>query len=214
VIIFLNTGWYKSGNNSELKGIGWTIENGDGEDVYYTESDSTAFYSSDHGIYKNAVEYDWEFDGNPWYEYSDDYPKFTEPDRNSSPRKSHTRSSGSSVGVISTFYQEQLQRAINTGADTTPYQEALNQLNPNNPNNQNPKNPDNLNHRTLKQGMIGDDVKALQTYLNTHGFNCGIADSIFGNKTKQAVILFQKANNLTPDGVVGPKTWAVIDGIR
>jgi len=207
----LNSGWYKSGNNSELKGIGWTIENGDGEDVSYTESNPTAFYSKNHGIYKNAVEYDWEFDGNPWYEYRDNYPKLTEPDRRSNPSHSN-RSSGSSIGAISTFYQEQYQRALAVGADTTPYQEALNNLNPNTT-----TSPD-ITHRTLKQGMQGDDVKQLQIYLNTHNYPLATQGpgspnnetTYFGNKTKQAVILFQKANNLTPDGVVGPLTWSYI----
>jgi len=63
--------------------------------------------------------------------------------------------------------------------------------------------------RTLKlisPRMTGNDVKDLQTYLNTHGYDVGTADGIFGNKTKSAVIAFQTANNLTPDGIVGPKT--------
>jgi uncharacterized repeat protein (TIGR02059 family) len=63
--------------------------------------------------------------------------------------------------------------------------------------------------RTLKFTtplMKGKDVKDLQTYLNTHTYNCGLADGIFGNKTKQAVILFQKANKITADGIAGPIT--------
>ncbi|HCY26540.1 TPA: hypothetical protein DIC38_02590 [Candidatus Nomurabacteria bacterium] len=54
--------------------------------------------------------------------------------------------------------------------------------------------------------MNGPDIKDLQTYLNTHSYNCGIVDGIFGNKTKQAVIKFQLANQLKGDGVVGPMT--------
>lgn len=54
--------------------------------------------------------------------------------------------------------------------------------------------------------MKGDDVKTLQTYLNTHNYNCGLADGIFGNLTKQAVISFQLANKLKDDGIVGPIT--------
>jgi len=67
-----------------------------------------------------------------------------------------------------------------------------------------------LKTRTLKLStpiMIGDDVKLLQTYLSINGYDAGTPDGIFGNKTKSAVIAFQTANNLTPDGIVGPLTW-------
>lgn len=58
--------------------------------------------------------------------------------------------------------------------------------------------------------MQGSDVKDLQTYLNTHDYNAGIADGIFGNLTKQAVIKFQLANQLIGDGIVGPLTRALL----
>lgn len=54
--------------------------------------------------------------------------------------------------------------------------------------------------------MKGIDIKELQTYLNSKGYNSGIPDGVFGKLTKNAVILFQKANNLTSDGIVGPIT--------
>ena len=63
--------------------------------------------------------------------------------------------------------------------------------------------------RTLKltiPRMRGADVKDLQIYLNTHNYNSGTPDGVFGKLTKQAVILFQLANNLKGDGVVGPMT--------
>ena len=60
--------------------------------------------------------------------------------------------------------------------------------------------------KVLKQGVKGDDVKILQTYLNTKGYDCGIPDGAFGPKTKRAVILFQIANKLTADGIVGAMT--------
>jgi hypothetical protein len=70
--------------------------------------------------------------------------------------------------------------------------------------------------RTLKLKMIGNDVKALQIYLNTHGFllatsgqgSSGKETTLFGQLTKKAVIKFQLANGLKGDGVVGPLTQA------
>jgi peptidoglycan hydrolase-like protein with peptidoglycan-binding domain len=54
--------------------------------------------------------------------------------------------------------------------------------------------------------MQGEDVKQLQIYLNSKGYDVGVPDGVFGTKSKQAVILFQKAHNLTADGAVGPGT--------
>jgi hypothetical protein len=68
--------------------------------------------------------------------------------------------------------------------------------------------------RTLRLGMTGDDVKALQGYLNTHGYlvsqtgpgSLNNETTYFGPKTKAAVIDFQNKNELEPDGIVGPHT--------
>lgn len=65
--------------------------------------------------------------------------------------------------------------------------------------------------RLIKQGLRGEDVKQLQYYLSSKGYNLGIIDGIFGIKTKQAVILFQLANGLKGDGVVGPLTISKIN---
>ncbi len=57
----------------------------------------------------------------------------------------------------------------------------------------------------LKVGSKGDQVKCLQTILKIP------ADGIFGPQTKLAVINFQRMHPLlVPDGVVGPKTVAVM----
>jgi len=67
--------------------------------------------------------------------------------------------------------------------------------------------------RTLKlttPRMKGQDVKDLQNYLNNHNYNSGLADGVFGTKTKATVILFQLANKLKGDGVVGPITRALL----
>ena len=67
--------------------------------------------------------------------------------------------------------------------------------------------------RTLRKGMIGDDVKLLQDKLISLGLDLGRwgADGSFGSTTHEVVTKFQKRNNLKDDGVVGPKTWAVLD---
>ena len=66
-------------------------------------------------------------------------------------------------------------------------------------------------HRTLKKGCKGDDVKALQTFLNLNGYQCGVAAGVFGKRTADAVAAFQRAHQLVPDSIVGQKTWAVLE---
>lgn len=61
----------------------------------------------------------------------------------------------------------------------------------------------------LKKGSRGNNVKKLQHALNEKGY-CLTADGIFGNRTLEAVKAFQKANGLMVDGIVGKKTWAVL----
>ncbi|KGP75026.1 peptidoglycan-binding protein [Desulfosporosinus sp. Tol-M] len=61
--------------------------------------------------------------------------------------------------------------------------------------------------RLLKQGMRGSDVAEVQTRLKTWGYNPGPIDGIFGPMTLKAVIQFQTARGLKPDGIVGPITY-------
>lgn len=63
----------------------------------------------------------------------------------------------------------------------------------------------------MKVGSKGNEVLELQKFLNTAGYDCGMADSMFGNKTKSAVAKFQLANSLDGDGVVGPITRAILN---
>ena len=62
----------------------------------------------------------------------------------------------------------------------------------------------------LKRGSRGIYVENLQLFLNTHGYDCGAVDGIFGPKTETAVKHYQQDNpDCGPvDGIVGPKTWA------
>ena len=68
--------------------------------------------------------------------------------------------------------------------------------------------------RTLRKGDKGDDVKALQILLIGYGYSCGSygVDGSFGSATDKAVRAYQKDKGLSVDGVVGPKTWAMLLG--
>lgn len=68
---------------------------------------------------------------------------------------------------------------------------------------------------TLKRGDKGEVVRAAQILLNGRHCSVGIwgADGDFGNATFQAVTAFQRRNELEPDGVVGPQTWAALLGV-
>lgn len=66
--------------------------------------------------------------------------------------------------------------------------------------------------RVLKRGDRGVPVRTLQYYLAFLGFfNPDLpqiaVDGIFGQETYDAVLTFQKKNNLTVDGIVGRSTW-------
>ena len=70
--------------------------------------------------------------------------------------------------------------------------------------------PQKQERPVLKRGSRNGSVMILQEFLNSKGYDCGKADAIFGSKTERAVKAFQKANKLVADGIVGPKTWALI----
>ena len=65
------------------------------------------------------------------------------------------------------------------------------------------------NFPLIKNGSRGNFVELLQFLLYQQGNNIAI-DGIFGNGTKNAVMAFQTANGLTPDGIVGPNTWRTL----
>jgi murein L,D-transpeptidase YcbB/YkuD len=53
----------------------------------------------------------------------------------------------------------------------------------------------------------GEHVKHLQRELNRRGYKLTV-DGMYGPLTQHAVTTFQRTSGLTPDGLVGPKTWA------
>ncbi|MCL6633310.1 MAG: peptidoglycan-binding protein [Alicyclobacillus herbarius] len=67
---------------------------------------------------------------------------------------------------------------------------------------------------TLRMGAHGASVSDLQRKLNSLGYACGKVDGVFGLKTLAAVKKFQEAHHLIVDGIVGPKTWTVLDGTK
>ena len=62
----------------------------------------------------------------------------------------------------------------------------------------------------IKLNSTGPTVELLQSTLKELGYYNGAIDGVFGVQTQRAVINFQKNNNLTPDGIVGPKTWNLL----
>ncbi len=60
---------------------------------------------------------------------------------------------------------------------------------------------------TLRRGSHGPFVEALQMYLGVQPI-----DGSFGPATEAMVRVFQEDHGLVPDGIVGPRTWALTDG--
>ena len=63
----------------------------------------------------------------------------------------------------------------------------------------------------LSAGDSGAEVKTLQQALKQLGFYDAAVDGDFGQGTTDAVIAFQTANNLKPDGIVGQETATAIN---
>ncbi len=61
-----------------------------------------------------------------------------------------------------------------------------------------------------RMGSTGSEVREIQTRLKKWDYYKGSVDGIYGTKTKNAVISFQKKNKLTADGIAGPATLAAM----
>jgi hypothetical protein len=64
-------------------------------------------------------------------------------------------------------------------------------------------------HATIQKGSTGPDVELVQRFLGVVGPG-DPGYGTFGNLTQAAVIRYQKMRGLTPDGVVGNRTWQAI----
>jgi putative chitinase len=67
-----------------------------------------------------------------------------------------------------------------------------------------------VNHTILRRDATGVEVQVLQRALRTAGFRVTI-DGTFGPYTEEAVRSFQAAHRIVVDGVVDPRTWALLD---
>ena len=70
----------------------------------------------------------------------------------------------------------------------------------------------------LDIGSVGEDVAKIQEQLNRISDNFPLipkiaADGIFGERTQNAVKVFQSVFGLTQDGIVGSRTWYKIQEI-
>ena len=65
--------------------------------------------------------------------------------------------------------------------------------------------------RTLRLGMSGNDVMEIQALLKKMGYEVGAVDGVFGPQMQDSVVAFQRRFGLTPDGVIGPATYRVLE---
>lgn len=66
----------------------------------------------------------------------------------------------------------------------------------------------------LKLGVKDARVQKLQQALTKLGYDIGDPDGAFGDKTRRAVMQFQREKKLRPDGLVGPHTYGLILGVE
>ena len=69
-------------------------------------------------------------------------------------------------------------------------------------------------HPVLRAGSTGLPVCRLQSRMSAVGFDTGGVDGRFSPKTEAAVKDLQQRSRLAVDGVVGPRTWAVVDALE
>ena len=63
--------------------------------------------------------------------------------------------------------------------------------------------------KTLRYKSSGSDVHVLEEILVAIGYDVFVS-TFFGKDTHNAVMDFQKKNNLVIDGIVGPKSWSLL----
>ncbi|MBQ2699942.1 MAG: peptidoglycan-binding protein [Clostridia bacterium] len=73
-----------------------------------------------------------------------------------------------------------------------------------------PEMTPNPKYKLLKNGSRGDDVRKLQQRLKELGYLQAEVDGVYGDRTKGAVMRFQKAHGLSRDGVAGKHTQTIL----
>ncbi|NLB89742.1 MAG: hypothetical protein GX786_00760, partial [Clostridiales bacterium] len=68
----------------------------------------------------------------------------------------------------------------------------------------------NPGYKTLRKGNKNADVLSMQTRLQELGYYTGKLDGHFGQGTYNAVLRFQKRNDLAADGVAGKSTLTIL----
>ena len=66
----------------------------------------------------------------------------------------------------------------------------------------------------LRLGSTGLPVRRLQSRMSAVGFDTGGVDGRFSPKTEAAVKDLQQRSHLTVDGIVGKKTWDIVDALE
>jgi hypothetical protein len=69
---------------------------------------------------------------------------------------------------------------------------------------------ENVGESDLTVSTDPELIAELQRALTTAGYDAGTPDGTFGQNTEEAVVAFQQANGLSPDGIVGPETAAAL----
>jgi peptidoglycan hydrolase-like protein with peptidoglycan-binding domain len=64
--------------------------------------------------------------------------------------------------------------------------------------------------RLMRWGDVGEDIADIQALLSMAGHDPGEADGVFGSQTRSAVESLQDEFAITPDGVIGGNTRAVL----
>ncbi len=71
--------------------------------------------------------------------------------------------------------------------------------------------PINPNGPPIREGSEGERVRRLQEALAAFGYEPGAADGAYGPATRDAIIAFQRDNNLDADGVAGRATIRAVN---